>query len=998
MTTRFKYINMIVTILKSRHIARYAIIMLVASTILAGCDSTTKEPADYVVPFIGTGGHGHTYPGATLPFGMVQLSPDTRKDSWDGCSGYHYSDDYILGFSHTHLSGTGVGDYGDIRFIPTVGELQFTPGTSENPNSGYGSKFSHDNENATAGYYSVKLDNGIDVELTATKRAGFHNYRFPRSKKSHVLIDLIESVVSEKIIEAEIKIISDHEVLGYRRTKAWSANQRVYFYASFSEPFASHGIVVQGEYWQNKTSATGDSLIAVLNFDTSESEPILIKVGISAVDYNGAMENCKTEIPDWDFSKTKNNAKAIWNEKLSKVNVTDDNIDKKTIFYTSLYHTMLAPNLYSDIDFRYRAHNDKIVRDNSFEMHTVFSLWDTFRTLHPLFTIIEQKRTNHLINSMLDMYKYDSLLPVWELAANETNCMIGYHSIPVIVDAWVKGIRDFDAELALKAMLQTANADQFDLEYFKSKGYIPSDKEGESVSKTLEYAYDDWCIARLAKGLGDSAMFKLFTERAQYYKNIFDKQTGFFRGKSNGCFVKPFDATQVNFMLTEANTWQYNFFVPQDINTHIELLGGDDSYEAKLDTLFNTTTDVSGRHQSDITGLIGQYAHGNEPSHNMAYLYNYIGKPWKTQKLIHQISSELYSDQPDGLSGNEDCGQMSAWYVMSSLGFYPVTPGSEIYVLGAPLFDELAINLENNNVFTVKALHRSDNNIYVQKVMYNGMDYTRSYITHNMIMDGGELVFEMGKNPNYDYGFKISDRPKQEITDFIITPVPYFEATSKTFIDEMEISIGDIQNDSKIIFSVDKSNEDYTQPLNISNTTKLTAIARSNGINSFQENAEFIKIPSGQKIAIKTPYSNQYIAGGDKALINTIRGGHDFKTGNWQGYYGTDFSAVVDYGKIVNISKAGIGFLQDENSWIFMPLSVTFEGSVDGENFIMIGVVDNNISQKKSGAIIKDFVVENIDMHLRYLKITGKATGNCPDWHKGAGNPAWIFADEIWVE
>lgn len=964
----------------------------------AGCSPTIKAPVDYVNPFIGTGGHGHTYPGATLPFGMVQLSPDTRKDSWDGCSGYHYSDDFILGFSHTHLSGTGVGDYGDIRFIPTVGELQFTPGKSEVPHSGYGSKFSHDNENATAGYYSVKLDDGIDVELTATKRAGFHRYKFPNSVKSHVLIDMIESVVSEKIIESEIKIISDHEVLGYRRTKGWSANQRIYFYASFSLPFASYGIVVQGEYWQNKISAFGDSLIAVLNFDTKNSEPLLIKVGISAVDYTGAMENCKAEIPDWDFNKVKQDAKDIWNDKLSKVVVTDDNIDKKTIFYTSLYHAMLAPNLYSDADFRYRAHDDKVYRDNSFEMHTVFSLWDTFRTLHPLFTIIEQERTNHLINSMLDMYKYDSLLPVWELAANETNCMIGYHSIPVIVDAWVKGIRDFDAEFALKAMLQTANADHFGLKYFKTKGYIPSDKEGESVSKTLEYAYDDWCIAILAKGLGDSAAFKRFTERAQYYKNIFDKQTGFFRGKSNGCFVKPFDATQVNFMLTEANTWQYNFFVPQDINTHIELLGGDDSYEAKLDTLFNTKTDISGRHQSDITGLIGQYAHGNEPSHNMAYLYNYVGKPWKTQKLVHQISSELYSNQPNGLSGNEDCGQMSAWYVMSSMGFYPVTPGSEIYVLGTPLFDELTINLENNNVFTVKALRRNDENIYVQKVMYNGVDYTRSFITHNMIMAGGELVFEMGDQPNYDFGFKKSDRPRQKITDFLITPVPYFEAKSKTFIDKIEISIGDIQNDAKIIFSDNINSENYTHPINISNTTKLTAIAESNGILSFTERAEFIKIPSGQKITLNTAYSKQYTAGGDNALINTIRGGYDFKTGNWQGYYGTNLDAVIDFGKIRNISKAGIGFLQDENSWIFLPLSVKFEGSVDGENFITLGEVDNDISQMKSGAIIKNFVIGEIDKPVRYLKITAKAIGNCPDWHKGTGHQAWIFADEIWVE
>jgi len=976
-----------------------SILSLAFFLLLSSCSTTPSGYTDYVNPFIGTGGHGHTYPGATLPFGMVQLSPDTRKDSWDGCSGYHYSDDFILGFSHTHLSGTGVGDYGDIRFVPTVGKLQFTPGTSENPDSGYGSKFSHANEKANPGYYSVELNNGIDVELTATKRAGFHSYKFPKTNKAHVLIDLIESVVSEKIIEAEVKFISDYEVLGYRRTKAWAADQFVFFYAIFSQPFATHGIVVNGEYWQNKKIASSDSLIAVLNFDINSDEPLLVKVGISAVDYQGAMENCKAEIPDWDFNKVKKYATNTWNKRLSKIDASGSTDDEKTIFYTALYHSMLAPNLYSDIDHRYRAHNGKVFKDNSFEMHTVFSLWDTFRTLHPLFTIIEQEKTNHLINSMLDMYKHDSLLPVWELAANETNCMIGYHSVPVIVDAWVKGIRDFDAEFALKAMVQTANADQFGLKFFKDKGYIPADKEGESVSKTLEYAYDDWCIARLAKGFNNEKVYKQFTKRAQYYKNILDKKTGFFRGKSNGCFIKPFDATQVNFMLTEANTWQYNFFVPQDINTHIELLGGDASYEAKLDTLFSTKVEVSGRHQSDITGLIGQYAHGNEPSHNMAYLYNYIGKPWKTQKLIHQICNNLYSNAPDGLSGNEDCGQMSAWYVMSAMGFYPVTPGSDIYVLGAPLFDELTINLENGNIFVIKALRKSNDDIYVQSVWHNGNEYTPSYITHDMIMTGGELVFGMGEKPNPDYGKAISDRPFQKIEDNIITPVPYFETDSKTFIDEMDVFIGDILAKAEIVFSQNKGkSENYTKVLGLSNTTKLEAIAENNGVISFTENAEFIKISSGRKITLNTVYSPQYTAGGDIALINTIRGGYDFKTGNWQGYYYENVEATIDLGESQYISKVGIGFLQDENSWIFMPLSVMFEGSVDGKTFEILGVVKNTIDPHSSGAIIKDFIVNKINKPIRFLKVTAINQGNCPNWHKGAGNPAWVFADEIWVE
>ena len=982
----------------SKRILPAAFIIVLIAALFPSCKNTPQTPADYVDPFIGTGGHGHTFPGATLPFGMVQLSPDTRKDSWDGCSGYHYSDDFLLGFSHMHLSGTGVGDYGDIRFVPLSGELKFKPGSPENPDSGYGAKFSHKNETAEAGYYSVNLDNGIDVEITASERAGFHSYCYPNNTDKHILIDLIESVVTEKIIAAEINIISETEILGYRRTNAWANDQIVYFYAVFNQPFSSSGIVIDGKYWQNRKIAVGDSLIAVLNFDNKNDKPIMAKVGISSVDYNGAMSNCKDEIDHWDFNKTRTEAKNKWNERLEKIIVESNNEDAKTIFYTALYHSMVAPNLYSDVDHRYRSHGKEICKDDSFEMHTVFSLWDTFRALHPLFTIIEQQKTNDLINSMLDMYKHDGLLPVWELSGNETNCMIGYNSVPVITDAWIKGIREYDAHLALKAMVETATADQFGLKYYKTKGYIPADKEGESVSKTLEYAYDDWCIAELAKGLDDQKVYEEFTKRAQYYKNIYDASTGFFRGKSNGCFITPFDPTQVNFMLTEANTWQYNFFVPQDINTHIELLGGDEGYEAKLDTLFKTTIGLSGRHQSDITGLIGQYAHGNEPSHHMAYLYNYVGAPWKLQEIINKICSELYTVEPDGLSGNEDCGQMSAWYVLSAMGFYPVTPGRDIYVLGTPVFDELTINLENGNAFVIKAEREHLGDFYVQSVKYNGIDYTPSYITHEMIMRGGELIFKLSGKPNKDYGKFESDRPKQKIADFQITPVPYFVAPSKTFIDKIEISAGDINESSAISITSDKKRFKYSEPFEIEKTTTLTAVSESNGILSFMEEASFVKIPEGRSITVNAKYSDQYTAGGDVALINSIRGGDNFRTGNWQGYYGVDLDVVIDLGKMTKVSKAGIGFLQEEYSWIFMPQWVTFEGSKDGQNFTLLGKVENTINPREGGGIIEDFELTGLNASIKYLKVKAKSLEICPDWHNGASKPCWIFADEIWVE
>ena len=977
----------------------FSLVALFFLTLVSCQKNIEKTPADYVNPFIGTGGHGHTFPGATAPFGGVQLSPDTRKDSWDGCSGYHYSDSTILGFSHMHLSGTGVGDYGDIRLMPTVGEIQFNPGTTDNPDAGYASRFSHDSEKASPGFYQVTLeDYDIDVELVATPHAGLHRYYYPKTEEARVVIDLTESVVTETMLGSEIRIIGDHEVMGYRRTKAWAADQIVYFYAYFSRPFQATGLAIDGKYFQNRNESTGTDLKSVLTFNMMDGGPLLVKVGISAVDYHSAQENCLQEIQGWNFEAVHEKTKAEWNEQLGKIMVEDDNEDHKSIFYTALYHTMIAPNVFSDVDGKYRNHAGKVVQDRSFKMYTVLSLWDTFRTLHPLFTIIEPKRTNDIINSMLDMYSHDGLLPVWELAGNETNCMIGYHAVPVIADAWLKGLRGFDAHQALTAMKKSATSGLFGLDDYVTKGYIPADKEGESVSKTLEYAYDDWCIAQMALGLEDTATYQQFIQRAQYYKNIFDKKTGFFRGKSNGGFITPFDPTQVNFMLTEANTWQYNFFVPQDINTHIQLLGGDEGYDKKLDELFTTEEKLSGRVQSDITGLIGQYAHGNEPSHNMAYLYSYVGKPWKTQKLIHQISTELYSNQPDGLSGNEDCGQMSAWYVMSSLGFYPVTPGSMQYVLGTPLFEQAQINLENGRIFSVKALRDSELDIYIQGVSYDGNSYDKSYITFDMIANGGDLVIELGSQPNKTWGQSIESRPSQKITDFLITAVPSFEADSRTFEKSLTVGVSDLSDQANIKMMKNGEGMRYTEPFDITETTELTAMASVNGIVSFQEEASYLQIPANRKVIINTPYSDQYTAGGDVALINTIRGDNEFRTGNWQGYHDTDMDVVVDLGELQYAKNIGAGFLQDENSWIFMPASVKFEVSADGKTYHEVGNLTNPIDPKTSGGIVHDFVAKNVNEKIRYIHVTAKSQGLCPDWHVGAGEPSWIFADEIWVK
>jgi len=657
---------------------RYSIIFFALALFFSSCLNNDISFTQHVDPFIGTDAHGHVYPGAATPFGMVQLSPDTRKDSWDGCSGYHYSDNTIMGFSHTHLSGTGVGDYGDIRFMPTVGEIMLNPGSEESPESGYRSSFSHEDELAFAGYYKVRLlDYNIQAELTATPRAGFHKYTFPNSEQANIIIDLTEGVTSDYILDLWVEVISDTEIQGLRRTDGWSDNQYVFFNAKFSKPFSRYGFAVDGKEKTMLKKASGKDVKCWVSFAAEEKEEVKVKVGISAVSAENAKLNREEEIPGWKFEKIRKQANKLWNDELGRIEIVDnDQDDRKKIFYTSLYHALLNPNLYSDVNGEYRGHDNEIHTAEDFDYYTVFSLWDTYRTEHPLLTIIDQKRTVDFIKTMLAQYEQGGLLPVWELAANETNCMIGYHSVPVIADAYMKGIRDYDVDLALDACIESAMQEQFGLEWYMKLGYIPSGKESESVSKTLEYAYDDWCIAQLAKEMGRDDVYETFIKRAQYYKNVFDPETKFMRAKLNGSWFSPFDPWEVNFNYTEANSWQYSYYVPQDVSGLMDLLGGSDSLAARLDLLFSARQNTSGRHQADITGLIGQYAHGNEPSHHMAYLYNYCGKPWKTQKRVRQIMDELYTSNADGLCGNEDCGQMSAWYVMSALGFYPVTPAS----------------------------------------------------------------------------------------------------------------------------------------------------------------------------------------------------------------------------------------------------------------------------------------------------------------------------------
>ncbi|MCB0822831.1 MAG: GH92 family glycosyl hydrolase [Bacteroidales bacterium] len=958
-----------------------------------------KEPADYVIPFIGTDGHGHTYPGTSLPFGMVQLSPDTRLEGWDGCSGYHYSDDVVYGFTHTHLSGTGVPDYGDILFMPTVGDIQLYNGYA-NPDSGYASRFSHENELAEAGFYAVNLDDySINVELTTSKRVGFHKYIFQDSDRGNVILDLKHR---DKVVDSWVKVINEYEIEGFRRSTGWAMDQRVYFVARFSQPFAWYGLALDDEAVDGD-EMNGENIKAWFTFDLKDKKEVMIKVGISAVSVEGARKNMEVEIPDWNFEQIKADARSAWNEELGRIRVNGGSEAQLTTFYTALYHACLVPNLFQDVDGKYLGRDLEVHQANDFENYTVFSLWDTFRAEHPLFTIIDQKRTLDFIKTMLAQYQQGGRLPVWELAANETECMIGYHSIPVIVDVYFKGIDGFDAELALEAMVHSAELDHFGLKSYKENGFIPAEDEAESVSKTLEYAYDDWCIAMMAKAMGKTEIYDEFIKRAQSYKNIFDPSSGFMRARINGRWFEPFDPKEVNFNYTEANSWQYSFFVPQDISGLIKLMGSKELFIDHLDKLFTESSETTGREQSDITGLIGQYAHGNEPSHHMAYLYNYVGQPWKSQKYARQIMDELYTEKPDGLCGNEDCGQMSAWYVMSAMGIYPVTPGVAQYAIGSPLFEEVSINLENGKTFTIRTNNNSEENKYIQSARLNGKEYDKSFLMHSDIMNGGEIVFEMGPEPNEKWGVGEGNEPVSAITEHLITPVPFVRSGSRTFIDTTLLSLGSVSPEFKIHFTLDgtdpsKNSPVYSAPVILDHSVKLKAIAvDTEGNKSMPLVSEFFKIPIGRKITLNTAYANQYSAGGDLALIDFIRGPLNFKTGAWQGYEGVDIEAIVDLGSIQLISEIETGFLQDVGAWIFFPEEVRYFISNDGQNFQQAGVLKNKIPETTLGVNIQQYTL-GLATKARYVKVIGKNRGICPDWHVGEGKPAWIFVDEIAIK
>ncbi|MFB9079693.1 GH92 family glycosyl hydrolase [Flavobacterium procerum] len=755
--------------------------VLLASSFHTAFGQQRKNLIQYVDPMIGTARMGHTYPGATVPFGSVQLSPETdtiayglngkyNGEVYKYCAGYQYEDKTIVGFSHTHFSGTGHSDPGDFLIMPTTGKLQLNPGVASKPESGYRSVFSHKTEKAEPAYYSVLLeDHNIKAELTATTRVGMHQYTFPKSADAHIILDLTAGIYNydKKNVWTFVRVENDTLITGYRQTNGWARTRTVYFTMSFNKPIKSYGQAAQeknvyGGFWRkfdqtkNFPEMAGQNLKLFFDFDTNEGEKIKIKMALSPVSSAGALENMKKETPDWDFEKVKKQSQEIWNNELNKIQVETIQKEDLVNFYTAMYHAFLGPTEYMDLDKNYKGLDMNVHKAENFTNYTSYSLWDTYRALHPFFNIIQPKRNADMISSMMAHadQSVHKMLPVWSHYANENWCMIGYHSVSVVADAIVKGNISFDAEKALQACVNTAKVPYYDgLEYYMKKGYVPEDKNGSSVSKTLEYAYDDWAIAQAAKKLGKTETYNEFIERSKNYKNVYDEKTGFMRPKLNDrTFKKEFDPLDTHGQgFIEGNSWNYSLYVPHDPAEMIKMMGGNEQFKVRLDSLFNMhLPDKYFENTEDITrdGIIGNYVHGNEPSHHVVYLYNWTDAPWKAQDKIRMILKKMYRNGADGLGGNDDFGQMSAWYIFSSLGFYPVAPGSDEYALGSPLVKKAVFNLENGKTFEVETVNQSDKNVFVSKVLLNGKPLDKPFLKHADVMNGGKITFYMSNKPN----------------------------------------------------------------------------------------------------------------------------------------------------------------------------------------------------------------------------------------------------------
>lgn len=979
---------------------------------------TNSIAHQYVNPFVGTGGHGHTFPGPTMPYGGCQVSPDTRLSGWDGCSGYHYSDSVIYGFSHTHLSGTGCSDYGDILLMPVTHEMAIDQYQ-------FASSFTHAMERAYGGYYQVYLNGPkVKAELTATLHGGFHQYTYSRNDKKMLVLDLKHR---DELLDSRMIKVNDHTIRGYRFSKAWAGNQKVYFEMIFSLPIDK---ILYQPGKQSKTAADGKtdkSWQCLIQFKEEENatDVLKVKVAISGVDEDGAKKNLLKEMPanEWNFNYYQQACEKAWNDELSKVLLNDLPQEIKSeygmkeeanegiarhnnlmVFYTALYHCMIHPSIYSDVDGRYRGRDDKIHNTNgAFDYYTVFSLWDTYRGLHPLLTILDKKRSNDFIATFVKEYEEGGRLPIWKLSSNETNCMIGYHVVSVIWDCYNKGIRHYDVEKAYEAMTKIAthfsdydgsglnltlkksarsrSADADALESYNRFGYVRADDAAESVSKTLEFAYDDWCIAQMAKALGKKDDYAYYLKRSNYWTHVYDPITGFMRARKNGCLYSPFSPYTVDVNYTEANSWQYSLYTPHAIENFIALQHGNKEYEKKLDNLFHAKTETEGREQADITGLIGQYAHGNEPSHHIAFLYDYIGESQKTKDQVDYIMKNFYTNSPDGLIGNEDCGQMSAWYVLAAMGVYPVCPGQRDF----ELFDFARFKSFQLKDGAYKTFYGTKSTTTKNKV-----EVTTNHLLalfHDMEQEEEPLVYDSIRN-------RIEDLPGN----------PFIANGQSVFDGQMDVIMSSPQPENKILYRLNKGVEKvYNKPFRIQSNSKFEFYSiNKNKVKSSVQRASFTTLPYDRKIILKNVYNKSYNAGGASGMMDGIYGKLNWRAGDWQGYQGEDVTMICALKEKRKLTRLAANVLEDQNAWIFYPKEVSFYVSNDSIHWTLVETIPTHKSGHELEVTISKFEAKSSLQKLKeayqFVKLEMKNFGPMPEWHEGRGNPTFIFVDEFEVE
>ena len=986
--------------------------LCMVAVMMQGCGPGEMALHKAVDPFIGTGGHGHTYPGATVPFGMVQLSPDTRLEGWDGCGGFHITDKEVYGFSHTHLQGTGVSDYGDVLLMPTVGPMD----TAGMWRDRYRDRFVPGSQQAHAGYYRCELErSGVEVELTTSDRVGFHRWTLQERDTMQLIVDLAHR---DDLINYGMYPIDDSTLVGQRVSDNWADEQHVYFAMRFNRPFEWLDQMAELETEEvNGVLEQELTYVPIFALIFKDVEEVQARVALSFVDIDGAVRNLDAEAPDADgFDAARAAAENRWDAALGRVRIDEDDPDERAIFYTALYHSLTVPNLATDMDGRYRGTDLQVHKaPEGKPRHTVFSLWDTFRATHPLLNVLEPERTEVFIDNFIGMHREGGKLPMWELAGNYTGCMIGYHAVPVIADAWAKGLRGFDAEAALEAMVAVATSEDLAKPIWDSLGYLPLERESESVSKSLEYAFDDACIARMAEDMGRMDIAERFGRRAQGWKNLYNPASRFIQPRYGAAWREVYDPTEVTFEYTEANGWQYNFFVPHDVSGHMALMGGADAYAHLLDSMFTGSSRLSGRHQSDITGLIGQYAHGNEPSHHMAYLPSFVGHPERTQQLVDSICDALYTPAPDGLSGNEDCGQMSSWFVWSALGLYPVTPGSDRYILGTPRFDRAEWALPNGRSLEIVAKRSSEDAVYIHGFRMDGVEVDRSWVTHGELMAGGRWTFDLQDVPVDAGGFgkRPESWPVEDWTlgDDVFVPAPYIDAPRSYSGDSIAVAVGCadggaeiwvriLEDDASPALTGDLERDGFiraTGRLMVHGTQTVQVTARRGENRSAVVSSRIARVNPDYKVSIKFPYANQYAAGGDRALIDGVRGeGADFRTGDWQGYHGKGAVVTVDLGAVHRVREMSIGVLQDVKSWIWAPNVVLCRTSLDSLDFDLYGSEVPDMDPLDYTPQTQRLRFKG-DRKARYLQVQLSQFngGKIPEWHPGRWNPTWVFADEF---